>query len=87
MCKPYSPHMMPECMETQNSPNGRVQQEKPMLPAFNYYLDESDPDILLLRREDGTFVAAFSPSGATRQALLEAAKEDYRDFLRAHGLT
>jgi len=78
-------------METQNSPNGRVQQEKPMLAAFNYYLDESDPDILLLllllRREDGTFVAAFSPSGATREALVEAAKEDYRDFLRAHGLT
>jgi len=91
MRKPYSPHMVPECMETQNSPNGRVQQEKPMLAAFNYYLDESDPDILLLllllRREDGTFVAAFSPSGATREALVEAAKEDYRDFLRAHGLT
>jgi hypothetical protein len=30
------------------------------LPS-TYYLDESDPDILMLRREDGTFVAAFSP--------------------------
>jgi hypothetical protein len=76
--------MVPEYMESQNSPNGRIQQEKPKLPAFNYYLDESDPDILVLRREDGTFVAAFSPSGATREGLVEAAKEDYRDFLRGH---
>ncbi len=75
-------------MATHNSPNGRVKQEKPeLLPKFNYYLDESDPDVIFLRREDGTFVAAFSAAGATREGLLDAAKEDYRDFLREHGLT
>ncbi len=48
------------------------------LPAFNYYLDESDPDIAVLRRQDGSFVAAFSAEGATREGIVEAAKEDYR---------
>jgi hypothetical protein len=43
----------------------------------SYYLDESDPDILVLRRQDGTFVAAFSAWGATREGIVEAAKEDY----------
>ena len=57
-----------------------------MLPKFNYYLDESDPDVLVLRREDGTFVATFSAAGATREGIVEAAKEDYRDFLREHRL-
>ena len=76
-------------MNTQNSPNGHLRQEMPKLLAkFNYYyLDESDPDILLLRRQDGTFVAAFSAIGATREGIVEAAEEDYRDFLRAHRLT
>jgi two-component system, NtrC family, sensor kinase len=31
----------------------------------------------VLRRQDGTFVAAFSAQGATREGILEAAKEDY----------
>jgi hypothetical protein len=43
----------------------------------HYYLDESDPDVLVLRRQDGTFVAAFSAQGATREGIVEAAKEDY----------
>jgi hypothetical protein len=74
-------------MATKNSPNERVKQEKPkLLPKFNYYLDESDPDVIVLRREDGTFAAAFSAAGATREGLVEAAKEDYRDFLREHRL-
>ena len=46
------------------------------LPA-HYYLDESDPDVLVLRRQDGTFVAAFSAQGATKEGIVEAAKEDY----------
>ena len=33
------------------------------LPKFDYYLDESDPDIVVLRRQDGSFVAAFSARG------------------------
>jgi hypothetical protein len=31
-----------------------------LFAKFDYYLDESDPDILVLRRQDGAFVAAFS---------------------------
>jgi hypothetical protein len=49
----------------------------PKLPKFDYHLDESDPDVLVLRRQDGTFVAAFSAQGATTEGILEAAKEDY----------
>jgi hypothetical protein len=52
------------------------------LPRFDYYVDESDPDIPTLRRQDGSFVAAFSASGATREGILEAAKEDYRELIR-----
>jgi hypothetical protein len=43
-----------------------------------YMLDESDPDILMLRRSDGSFVAAFSARGATKEGILEAAEEDWR---------
>ena len=37
-----------------------------LFPKFDYHLDESDPDSVVLRRQDGTFVAAFSARGATR---------------------
>jgi hypothetical protein len=53
--------------------------EDAMLPP-GYYLDESDPDILTLRREDGTFVAAFSAQGATREGIIEAAMQDSRNL-------
>jgi hypothetical protein len=56
-------------------------EEQGWLPKFDYYLDESDPDVLILRRQDGTFVAAFSAQGATREGILEAASEDYRRLL------
>jgi hypothetical protein len=59
--------------------------DEEMLPKFDYYLDESDPDVLVLRRQDGTFVAAFSAEGATREGLLEAAKEDYAALLSGTG--
>ena len=55
-----------------------------MLPPA-YYLDESDPDIIMLRRKDGTFVAAFSAQGATREGIIEAAMHDARN-LEADGL-
>lgn len=65
-------------------PGGPHQDEKDLLfPSFNYYLDESDPDILILRRQDDAFVAAFSARGATNEGIVEAAKEDYREFHRA----
>ena len=51
------------------------------IPKFDYYLDESDPDILVLRRQNGSFVAAFSAQGAKREGILEAAAEDYRRLI------
>ncbi len=49
------------------------------LAVFGCYLDESDPDIVVLRRQqDGSFVAAFSAMGATEEGIVEAAREDYR---------
>ena len=53
-------------------------------PKFDYYLDESDPDTVILRRQDGTLVAAFSARGATKEGIIEAAKEDYRQLVEAY---
>ena len=57
--------------------------EVKMLPKFDYYIDKSDPDIVVLRRHDGSFVAAFSARGATREGIVEAAKEDYVKLIEA----
>jgi hypothetical protein len=57
--------------------------EQHTLPKFDYYLDESDPDIVTLRRQDGAFVAAFSAGGVSRERIVEAAKEDYRQLVEA----
>jgi len=54
------------------------------LPKFDYYVDESDPDLVVLRRQDDSFVAAFSAKGFTKEGIIEAAKEDYRELLRVH---
>jgi hypothetical protein len=54
------------------------------LPGFSYYLDESDPDVVVLRRQEGSFVAAFSASGFTKGGIVEAAKEDYRALAREY---
>jgi hypothetical protein len=51
-------------------------------PKSNYYLDESDPDVLVLRRQDDSFVAAFSARGATEGGVREAAEADYRAVVR-----
>ena len=58
--------------------------EELMFPKFDYYLDESDPDVVVLRRQDGTFVAAFSSRGVTEEGILEAATEDYKALLEEH---
>ena len=49
-------------------PKQGLEVEELMFPKFDYYLDESDPDIVILRRQDGSFVAAFSASGATKKS-------------------
>jgi hypothetical protein len=59
-------------------------EEEPLFAKFYYYLDESDPDIVVLRRQDGSFVAAFSAQGATREGILEAAKDDYWRVIEAN---
>ena len=55
--------------------------KEPKLPKVDYYLDEADPDVVVLRRQDGAFVAAFSARGATTEGIVQAAKEDYRKLL------
>jgi hypothetical protein len=59
-------------------------QDSSPLPR-HYYIDESDPDVVVLRRQEGTFVAAFSAMGATREAIVEAAKEDWLRLLGREG--
>jgi hypothetical protein len=61
-----------------------VSSEDLLFPVFEYHLDESDPDLVVLRRQDGAFVAAFSPRGVTSEGIVEAAKEDYSELLRVH---
>ena len=58
--------------------------DETLLPKIDYYLDESEPDILVLRRQDDAFVAAFSAQGATKEGILEATKEDYRALVEAN---
>jgi hypothetical protein len=58
--------------------------EELRFPKFDYYLDESDPDIVILRRQNGSLVARFSVAGATKEGVIQAAEEDYRELIRAH---
>jgi hypothetical protein len=59
-------------------------EDEPLFPKFDYYLDESDPDIVILRHQEGAFVAAFSAIWATREGIAEAAKEDYGRLIEAN---
>jgi hypothetical protein len=52
-------------------------EDEPLLPKFDYYLDESNPNILLLHRQDGLFAAAVSTQGGTREGIVETTMEDY----------
>jgi hypothetical protein len=56
-------------------------QERRLFPSLSYYLDESDPDIVTLRREDDSLVAVFSARGATKEGIIEAAEGDYRELI------
>ena len=59
-------------------------EDEPLFAKFDYCLDESDPDVVILRRQDGAFVAAFSAQGATREGIAEATKEDYGRLMEAN---
>jgi hypothetical protein len=61
-----------------------VSGEDLLFSAFGYHLDESDPDVAILCRQDGSFVAASSERRATREDIVEAAKAGYRELLRVH---
>jgi hypothetical protein len=38
-----------------------MSEEAPLLlPKFDYHLDESDPDEVVLHRDDGSFAATFT---------------------------
>ncbi len=41
-----------------------------------YYMDESEPELLVLRRNDGLRLAFFPPERATRIAVLETILKD-----------
>jgi hypothetical protein len=58
------------------SRDGRTTQMELRLPP-GYYL-ERDPDILTLRRSDGSPVAAFSARGVVAETIEGAAWEDHR---------
>jgi hypothetical protein len=58
--------------------------EELRFPKSVYHLDESDPDVAIPRQQNGTLVARFSARGATKEGLVEAAKEDYRELIRTH---
>ena len=63
---------------------GSVRRRDRLFPRFDYYLDESDPDIVVLRRQDDSFVAAFSARGVKREGIVDAAREDYRKLMQVH---
>ena len=54
----------------------RISDEPLRLPP-GYSLDESDPDILALRRPDGTTAAVFGALRATPETIRRAAWEDH----------
>ena len=43
--------------------------------------DESDPNVMVLRRRDDAFVVTFSTRGATTKGIVEAAKQHYEALL------
>jgi hypothetical protein len=61
----------------------KIDMEELRFPKFDNYLDESDLNVVVLRCQDGSFVATFSARGATREGFIEAAREGYRELLRA----
>jgi hypothetical protein len=55
-------------------------ESSPCPPCYDLHFDA---DMILLRTH-GASVAAFSAKGATREGILEAAREDYRGLMEAN---
>lgn len=51
--------------------------EEPLKLPPGYRLDESDPDLVILRREDGTEAACFMAESADPEWIERAAWEDH----------
>jgi hypothetical protein len=45
----------------------------------DYRLDEPDPGVVVLLRDDGAFVAAFIAGDAKKEGILQAAREAARE--------
>jgi hypothetical protein len=56
--------------------NGPEEERGPYLPS-GYTLDETDPDVIVLRRSDGSGVATFSVVGAGPREVGRSAWEDF----------
>jgi hypothetical protein len=54
----------------------RPQDDPPLPPG--YYLDRSDPEVLILRSEEGAVVARFSAPGYLAESVEREAWEDHR---------
>ena len=54
----------------------RPQDEPPLPPG--YYLDRTDPEVLILRSEEGALVARFSSRGYEAESIEREAWEDHR---------
>ena len=54
----------------------RPQDEPPLPPG--YYLDRSDPEVLILRSPEGALVARFSTRGYAAESIEREAWEDHR---------
>jgi hypothetical protein len=50
--------------------------DRPAWLPLGYVLDILDPDVVLLRREDGSMVGVFSTAGATPVSIRRAANRD-----------
>jgi hypothetical protein len=55
-----------------------------LLPGFRYYLDESDPDVVVLCRKDGGFVAAFNAREVTKEGSCWPRRKTTGLVLRQH---
>ena len=56
--------------------DGQREERAPYLPS-GYHLDEAMRELVVLRREDGSEVAAFGATGAGPKEIERAAREDF----------
>jgi hypothetical protein len=61
-------------LEAERDPLGRL----PVGYAVGYEVDRSDPDVLVLRRSDGSFMTAFSRRGVRSEGVREAVEEELK---------